>query len=538
MKNIQNENDWFNKSNSLYKAKRYEEAIHCYDQVLQLDPGNASIWNNRGLCFSSLKRHAEALPCYDKALEINPKSISAWVNRGISLESLGRFEEALQCFEKALDLDPKNAIALNNKIICESKLDHPNQKSAELENNRNRSWNDQENLISRDSKLNQNMPDLSTDASYQPGDIIGQKYEVHSILGKGGFGVVYLVFDRNTMEVYALKTFLDEYLADIHTRDLFRKEAGIWVELGYHPYLVRANFIDEISDRLYIAMEYISPNTLGFNTLADYLEHQPQDLGQNLRWAIQICYGMEYAHSKGIRAHRDIKPANIMICQDGTAKITDFGLASVLGTSLAKPGIKLIDKKVSIFMSGKTQDGEGFGTITHMAPEQFDNAANCDERSDIYAFGVVLFQMASGGQLPFNPPTTNEDSEQSLAILWQMMHHLHEKAPVPQLDSPLYSIILHCLEKEPDRRYQSFTKLRSDLESLLKAQNGEVLKPPLLKKNDLVELFNKGFSLDTLGRYEEAIRCYDQILKLNSRDSNAWNNKGKSLFSLRNVSIV
>jgi tetratricopeptide (TPR) repeat protein len=374
--------------------------------------------------------------------------------------------------------------------------------------------------------------DIQPGAAYKKGDFIGQKYEVHSVLGKGGFGLVYGVYDRQTRDVYALKTFLDEYLADAQTRDLFRKEAGIWVELERHPYLVRAYFVDEISGRLYIAMEYIAPNKQGINTLAGYLQRRPPDLAQSLRWAIQICYGMEYAHSKGIRAHRDIKPENIMIGQDGTAKITDFGLASVLGASLAKPGIGLDARKEGIFMSGQTQKGVGFGTPTHMPPEQFDNAAGCDERSDIYAFGAVLFQMASGGQLPFTPPPLSENSEQAMANLWQTMRRQHREAPVPQLDSPLFPIIKRCLEKEPGRRYQSFKQLRSDLEPLLKRQSGEVIRMPKLGELEAGEWGNKGFSLHFLGCYEEAIRCLDKALELDPCDALAWNNKGASLDKL------
>src|SRR5450830_19499 len=177
--------------------------------------------------------------------------------------------------------------------------------------------------------------DLQSGAPYKKGDFIGQKYEVYRILDKGGCGVVYLVYSHELGEVYALKTFLDKYLANQEIRKRFHKEASVWVELGRHPYLVHAYFVDEISGRFYISMEYITPNRDQLNSLDGYLQRQPPDLVQTLRWAIQICHGMEYAYSKGLRAHRDLKPANIMITQDKTAKITVFGLAGVLSESLA-----------------------------------------------------------------------------------------------------------------------------------------------------------------------------------------------------------
>jgi serine/threonine protein kinase len=135
--------------------------------------------------------------------------------------------------------------------------------------------------------------DLQLRAPYKKGDLIGQEYEVYGVLGKGGCGVVYLVYSHKNGGVYALKTFRDEFLTDPETRLRFRREAGIWVELGRHPYLVHAYFVDEISGRLYIAMEHISPNEAGLNSLEGYLQKQPPDLAQSLRWAIQICHGME-----------------------------------------------------------------------------------------------------------------------------------------------------------------------------------------------------------------------------------------------------
>lgn len=98
MNNNQQGNDWFRKGNSLYEAKRFEEAIHCYDQAVKFDPSNVRIWNNRGLSFDGLGQREEAIFCYTKALEINPKYVAGWCNRGISLNALRRYKDAIQCF--------------------------------------------------------------------------------------------------------------------------------------------------------------------------------------------------------------------------------------------------------------------------------------------------------------------------------------------------------------------------------------------------------------------------------------------------------
>jgi tetratricopeptide (TPR) repeat protein len=363
--------------------------------------------------------------------------------------------------------------------------------------------------------------EIQPGAPYKKGDVIGQKYEVYGILGKGGLGIVYLIYHRKIGRVYALKTFRDEFLANEEVRKRFYKEASLWVELEGHPYLVHANHVDEVSGRLYITMEYIAPNEEGLNSLEGYLQRRPPDLAQSLRWAIQVCHGMEYANTKGVRAHRDLKPANIMISQDMTAKITDFGLAGVASELSALRTAGLGAQPGSLDLSGQTMLGVGFGTPAYMAPEQFDNAAGCDERSDIYSFGVVLYQMAARGRVPFFAPMALN--------FWQAMRRLHCESPVPRLDSPLFPIIQHCLEKSPGNRYQTFKEVRKDLEPLLQHQTGESIIPPQLKELEAWEWTNKGVSLDSLGRYKEAIRCYDKALELDQHHKSAWANKGGSL---------
>jgi tetratricopeptide (TPR) repeat protein len=122
MKNNQQAKAKVERGNSLYKAKCFMEAIHCYDAALQLDPGNASTWNNKGLCFNDLSLNERANSCYNKALEINPKYLFAWCNLGISLIRLGNYEDAFQSFLKVLELDPQNFVALKNKSLCEREL--------------------------------------------------------------------------------------------------------------------------------------------------------------------------------------------------------------------------------------------------------------------------------------------------------------------------------------------------------------------------------------------------------------------------------
>ena len=365
------------------------------------------------------------------------------------------------------------------------------------------------------------VPPATVNKSYSRGDVIGNKYEVIGILGKGGCGIVYQVYSRETRSVYALKTFLDKYLSEAPIRERFKKEASVWVSLDKHPYLVTANFVDEISGRLFIGMEYVEPPVAGWNTLEDYLKYQQVDFEQGLKWAVQFCHGMEYAFSKGIKAHRDIKPANIMIGNNKTVKISDFGLAGFID---ARNDIKIPDAQNKALNNlHQTMMNVGMGTPTHMPPEQFTNAAECDERSDIYSFGIVLYQIASGGSLPFYTDNT--------AQFWQILQYLHSETAPPQLESKLDVIIRRCLNKKPSERYQNFSTVRYDLEKLLKLEYGETVVVPSGSEVNALELTSKGLSLNNIGLYDEAIDCLDKAISLNPSLEIAWNNKGLALIN-------
>lgn len=354
---------------------------------------------------------------------------------------------------------------------------------------------------------------MNSEVSYKKGDIIGQRYEVFDIIGAGSFGIVYLVYSHETDSVYALKTFQDKYLDKAVIRERFRKEAQIWISLESHPYLVRAYFVDKISGRLYIAMEYIAPDMRGLNSLQDYLAHRPPDLIQSLRWVIQFCHGMEYAYSRGIQCHRDIKPSNILISQDKTVKITDFGLGDTLSI-FERPTAEdeIAHQKAHNVFTAEVQH-QVPGYITHMPPERWSNRALCDQRGDIYSFGVTLYQMATRGKLPFEA-RTQED--------WKKFHKYEA---VPELPTPISPVIQRCLKKEPNGRYQTFSELRRDLEPILKGLTGEVITQPESDELGEWDWLNKGSSFGSVKHLEAASECYDNALELNPNNAKALGGK-------------
>ncbi|HZX47681.1 MAG TPA: serine/threonine-protein kinase [Nitrospirota bacterium] len=350
------------------------------------------------------------------------------------------------------------------------------------------------------------------------GDIIGRYYEVLDILGKGGFGIVYLVFSHETKEIYALKTFIQEHLLDVTVRQWFRKEAEVWVKLGRHPNIVTAYFVDEIDGRLYIAMEYIPPTRDGLNTLEGYLYQEKLEIPMQLSLAVQACRGLKHAFASGLICHRDVKPANILVANGRIAKVSDFGLAKMRSTSGPIMQERL-NNNLQRSM-GKTETGALCGTPQYMAPEQFENPANADELSDIYSFGVVLHQVATGGRLPFPLPIFHSNAEEFPADLFVHLYYLHREVPIPDVDSPLAPIVRMCLAKKPEGRYQSFTQLLGDLEQLhfKMTRKAVSFKPsPEMRAGDWA---NKGNSLSRLGFYEQSLRCFEKAIEIDR--SNAW----------------
>src|ERR1017187_989778 len=270
---------------------------------------------------------------------------------------------------------------------------------------------------------------MSNDVFYKKGDVIGGKYEVRDTLGKGGCGIVYLVYDRELKALVALKTFRDELLANPKARSAFKKESLLWVNLEEHPHILAARWVSEVSGRLFVSMDYIAPNALGRVSLHHHLAtaNGPLDTNQVLGWAIQFCLGMEHAQAHGLECHRDIKPGNILIAPDWTLKIADFGLAGA--TAMAWDSSNAHSSSLVTeggeagfgFSITRTEGRMRCGTPGYMAPEvyRFERA---DTKSDIYSFGVVLWQMAAGSPVPpWTVPWRGDRESYERAVYEQQM---------------------------------------------------------------------------------------------------------------------
>ncbi len=388
------------------------------------------------------------------------------------------------------------------------------------------------------------------------GDWIGDRFEIFDV-HEGGMSLVYVVHDhlgKSGRTVVALKTLKDDLLGHKIRRSRFATECRLWVQLGQHPNIVQAYSVEIIEGKPYVVLELVQGGDL-----TRWIGSPRLDLVQALRFGVQFCQGMEHATRQGLSCHRDIKPGNLLITQDGTLKITDFGLARIceemvairpelpdgtipladapkstqriiftdprdqevrpigfanpesarpvrpsgqpkeemqgtdartksmpgpsfptvpatknglIGLATPTPTTMEKSKTTSDYVAvGETNDprltrfGARLGTGAYMSPEQFRDPGSVDCRADIYAFGVVLFEMITG-KLPFRG--------KSLSMLDRQHSRYAPPSVIPSIPrarvrmaSDIDQIVQRCLKKDPADRFRTMSDLRKAMLTIL-----------------------------------------------------------------------
>ncbi len=266
------------------------------------------------------------------------------------------------------------------------------------------------------------------------GKRLDARYEIHELIGVGGMALVYRAYDTIDDRTVAIKILKDEFLGNIEFIRRFKNESKAIAVLS-HPNIVKVYDVS-FGDRIqYIVEEYIDGITL-----KDYLDQQKEiKWKEAIHFTVQILRALQHAHEKGV-VHRDIKPQNIMLLQDGTIKVTDFGIARFSRSET------------------RTMTDKAIGSVHYIAPEQARGDLT-DEKADIYSVGVMLYEMITGC-LPFEA-----DSAVSVAIMQLQADPRPPKEINPAIPDGLEEITMKAMQKNPAQRYQSAAEMLRDIEA-------------------------------------------------------------------------
>lgn len=292
-------------------------------------------------------------------------------------------------------------------------------------------------------------------ANVEPGCDFGVRYRIEAVLGEGGMGKVLKAWDRELSRNVALKLIRPELASDPNSLRRFKKELLLARQIS-HKNILRIHDLGDNAGTKFISMAFIE----GQDLHALLATKRKLPLERALHIARQMCAALEAAHNEGV-IHRDLKPQNIMIDGNDNVYVTDFGLAKSLVSDLS-------DTTQSVL----TKSGEILGTPRYMAPEQVI-AQPVDHRSDIYSFGLIFYEMVAG-ETPFAGRSMVE-------VMYQRVKERprNPQTLAPDLPTPVAQIILRCLEKDPEKRYQNAKEILADLDSL---RANELSPKPLIPR--------------------------------------------------------
>ncbi len=335
---------------------------------------------------------------------------------------------------------------------------------------------------------------------YNIGDKIDDRYEVLAI-HRGSMGIVYGTFDHKTKLPRALKTLQQRYSCDQTMRNLFVEEASVWVRLEKHPFIVRAYLVEVFDNQAYIIAEYIRGQQAMGVDLRAWLGRPELTFPVAMEMALQIGQAMQHATRKvpGL-VHRDLKPANVLVDDRGRALVTDFGL---------------------VYAEHATA-----GTPAYMAPEQW-LGKRLDQRTDIYAFGCILYEMLTGHRL-FAAEGIEGWKAAHLGYIAVSPRKLNGELPVE-----LEGFVLRCLAKDIPGRPSDWDEVVDVCGRWFHRLTGQ---PAVLNFSvyglTRDELDTASYSLAQLGKHREALDVCDRAIAINPMGDGSWHNKGAALQSL------
>jgi serine/threonine protein kinase len=369
-------------------------------------------------------------------------------------------------------------------------------------------------------------PRSTTLAQWQVGQRIAyqgdsRQFQVEEVL-IGGMGVVYVVTDTDSGDPFVAKTIQEQLSSHPTLQARFQREAEAWIKLEKHPNIVQALGFEYVHNKPLLYLEYVSGGSL-----RAALQGAELPVADILQMAVQICRGMRHASKMNITAHRDLKPDNILLTADKTAKVTDFGLVKMWDDPISDIDDSLLPENSPFTGESLTRmDAPGFGTKEYMPPEQWRTAVNADIRSDVYAFGVMLYEMLTGIR-PFYGKTRSELRDRHFNYTPVPPSALRPDIP-PSVDQ----VVDRCLQKRQEDRYPNFTPLHHELTRILQQEFRQVVQLLSREQISIAEHNERGAALFNLGKYQQALACFQDVLKNDPEHGIAWANYGVTLAEL------
>lgn len=352
---------------------------------------------------------------------------------------------------------------------------------------------------------------------WQSGDLVEGLYEVRGLLGRGAMGAVYRVHHRLWNVDLALKRPTQRLIEASGGRERFVREAETWVSLPPHPNVITAHYV-----RILDGIPSVFAECVDGSDLHEWASGKPVPAAAAVDVALQICWGVAVAHRHGL-IHRDLKPHNILVGKNGEVKVTDFGLAKPIGAA-DDAGIEAHAPAGGSL----TEFGAQVGTPAYMPPEQW--RGQVVPASDIYAFGIILYELLCGAH-PFDGPA-EDDGQSPLASLRE--RHFKAQPPDPRSVNPgvsqtLAELVVRCLQKRPEARPASFDVIASELVRFHQAEFGRL--PARSDPGELdarsASLNNRALSMLDLGHRQDAKRLLDDALAIDPRHLEANYNRAR-----------
>lgn len=342
---------------------------------------------------------------------------------------------------------------------------------------------------------------------WKVGDNILGIYEVTGILGQGGMGRVYKVHHKSWNMDLAVKSLRPDLFAEAKAVEDFIREAETWVNLNLHPNIVQCFYVRTIGGIPRIFAEYVPDGTL-----AEWIHHRKlTQLDQILDVAIQFAWGLHAAHEQGL-VHQDVKPGNVLMTRDGTAQISDFGLAraKALATESAATG-----ESGLVTMAG--------GTKEYKSPEQF-RRERLSRKSDIWSWGLSVLQMFTGG-------ISWEFGYQALLALASYQSVGGPRWMI-EMPSGLQTLLERCFQDDPQRRPADMLEIADELQRIYQEECGVPYQRSDMKTGELLAngLNNRALSIVELGKRDEALKLWEEALQVKPGHVNSTYNHGLALW--------